>query len=115
MTVINEILITANQLANQGKKPTVALIKAKLSQPAPLPTIISTLKSWQHQPDFISLTEDTTENESDHRKTNVAVSENEEIKKLIQETLNDELAQMKKELSELKDLIKDLSIQLKQN
>ena len=53
MTISDEISIIANQLANQGRTPTVALIKGKLSQPTPLPRIISVLKSWQHEPDFI--------------------------------------------------------------
>ncbi len=53
MTSIDEIIIIANKLANQGKKPTVALIKTQLSQPTPLPQIISVLKTWQHDPLFI--------------------------------------------------------------
>lgn len=53
MTNAEQILIIANQLANQGKKPTVALIKAKLIGPVSLPVIISTLKSWQHDPLYI--------------------------------------------------------------
>lgn len=55
MTIKDEIIAIANQLANQGKKPTVALIKNKLSGPAPLPTVISTLKSWQHEPERTDL------------------------------------------------------------
>ncbi len=60
MTTFDEILIIANQLANQGKKPTVALVKSKLTNTVPLPTIIKVLKSWQHQPEFISINELTT-------------------------------------------------------
>jgi len=56
MTINDEILIIANQLANQGKKPSVALIKTKISQPVPLPQLISVLKNWQHEPDFICAT-----------------------------------------------------------
>jgi hypothetical protein len=52
MTINDEILAIANQLANQGKKPSVALIKTKVSQPTPLPQIISVLKTWQHDPSF---------------------------------------------------------------
>jgi hypothetical protein len=54
MTIIDEILIAANKIANEGKKPTVALVKAKLSTPTPLPTIISVLKTWQHDESFVS-------------------------------------------------------------
>jgi|TARA_B110000091_G_C13400295_1_gene303859 hypothetical protein len=52
--VSDEILIIANQMANQGKKPSIALIKTKLSTSVPLPLIISTLKTWQHDPEFIA-------------------------------------------------------------
>jgi hypothetical protein len=55
MTTFDEILIIANQLANQGKKPTVALVKSKLTNVFPLPTIIKVLKTWQHQPEFIDI------------------------------------------------------------
>jgi hypothetical protein len=57
MTTFDEILIIANQLANQGKKPTVALVKSKLTSAFPLPTIIKVLKSWHHQPEFIQFKE----------------------------------------------------------
>jgi len=55
MTINDEIITIANQIANQGKKPSVALIKTKLTSPVPLPTIISVLKSWSHDPDFTSV------------------------------------------------------------
>ncbi len=35
------------QLQEQGKEPTVALIKARLSTPVPIPALIATLKSWK--------------------------------------------------------------------
>jgi len=54
MTITDEIIIIANQLANQGKKPTVALIKTKLTKAVPLPTIITTLKGWVHDPELIT-------------------------------------------------------------
>jgi len=37
MSVSDEILIIANKIANQGKKPSIALIKTKLSTSVPLP------------------------------------------------------------------------------
>jgi len=114
MTITDEILIAANKLANAGKKPSVALIKAKLSQSAPLPLLISTLKGWQHQPDFISTTteQDNTNSKSlDEMKNDLR--ENDAVKALIQETLSEELKQMKTELSDIKQLITELSKQLK--
>jgi hypothetical protein len=50
MTITDEIIAIANALAEQGKKPSVALIKPRLSSPVALPIIINTLKSWQYQP-----------------------------------------------------------------
>lgn len=113
MTITDEILIAANKLANAGKKPTVALIKAKLSRSAPLPLLISTLKGWQHQPDFIAATstQDNTNSQSSD-KTNSDLRENDAVKALIQQTLAEELKQMKTELSDIKELIKELSKQL---
>jgi len=109
MTIIDEILVCANQLANEGKKPTVALIKAKLAKPAPLPSIISTLKTWQHDPEFIAVTRE--EDIELNSESNPPSSE--EVKLIIQQTLNDELAEMKRELNDLKELIKQLSKRLK--
>ncbi|AAZ27433.1 MULTISPECIES: hypothetical protein [Colwellia] len=118
MTIIDEILICANQLANAGTKPTVALVKAKLSQRAPLATVITTLKGWQHQPDFIAPTineEQVVNNDSSAKNTSELLEsllENGVIKKVIQQSLALELTEMKKELYEMKLLINNLSEQL---
>ena len=114
MTITDEILIAANKLANAGKKPTVALIKAKLNQSAPLPVLISTLKGWQHQPEFIGVSNEqnkTTSQPVDELKGSLL--DNDVVKALIQETLAEELKQMKTEISDIKQLIKALSEQLK--
>ncbi|WP_047045545.1 hypothetical protein [Vibrio mexicanus] len=34
-------------LAEQGKEPTVALVKARLSTSVPIPALIATIKSWK--------------------------------------------------------------------
>lgn len=114
MTITDEILIAANKLANAGKKPTVALIKAKLNQSVPLPLLISTLKGWQHQPEFIGIPNElnkTTSQPFDELRSTPL--ENDVVKALIQETLAEELKQMKTELSDIKQLIESLSKQLK--
>lgn len=120
MTITDEILICANQLANAGKKPTVALVKAKLSQRVPLATLISTLKNWQHQPEFIA----PINNEVELATKNSAIKntselidsllENGTVKKMIEQSLEQELTGMKKDLSEMKLLIKNLTEQLAQ-
>ena len=120
MTIIDEILICANQLANAGKKPTVALVKAKLSQRAPLATLITTLKSWQHKPDFITYISNEAEQEVNQESSTQNTSallesllkEDGTIKKMIQQSLDQELTDMKNELSEMKLLINNLTEQL---
>lgn len=117
MTIIDEILICANQLANAGKKPTVALVKAKLSQPVPLATLITTLKNWQHQPDFIAPQYDkemqVTQKKSKNDTSALVDSllENDKIKKMIQQSLALELTEIKNDLAEMKFLIKNLTEQ----
>lgn len=108
MTINDEILISANQLANAGKKPTVALIKAKLNVKVPLPVIISVLKAWQHEPSFISKPEEKHDVKKEAETTNTAVETD-----IFRHHLNDELAQMKQEIIELKQLIKQVIEQQK--
>jgi len=118
MTIHDEILICANQLANAGKKPTVALVKAKLSQRAPLVVLINTLKGWQHQPDFIAPiteAEEQTSQETIINDTSVLLEsllKDGSVKKMIQQSLEQELGGIKKELSDLKLHINKLAEQL---
>ena len=117
MTIIDEILTCANQLANAGTKPTVALVKAKLTQRAPLATVINTLKNWQHQPDFIATINEKQDVNDDLSTKNTSellesLLENGVIKKVIQQSLAIELTELKKELAEMKLLINNLGEQL---
>ncbi|MEI2562504.1 hypothetical protein V7T16_02075 [Vibrio metoecus] len=41
---LEEILTSLSQ---QGKEPSVALVKARLKTPVPMPAIIATIKSWK--------------------------------------------------------------------
>jgi len=100
MTEIEEILTAANNLADQGKKPTIALIKAKLSHAMPLITIISVLKTWQHQPNYQA---QSVEHKVDNKPpTNEAPLTKEEIELMI----NKALAPIQNELSQLKALLR---------
>lgn len=120
MTIIDEILTCANQLANAGKKPTVALVKGKLSQTVPLATLITTLKNWQHQPDFITPINDKKQQVNQALSTNDtstlidSLLKNGAIKKVIQQSLAQELTEMKNDLAEVKILIINLTEQLNQ-
>lgn len=104
MTINDEILVLANQIANSGKKPTVALIKSKLNKSVPLPILISTLKNWQHEPSFIALPQSAVE-------LNTEVNTNASEADLLREHLNEELSQMKQEIIGLKKLIHELVAQ----
>jgi uncharacterized protein YceH (UPF0502 family) len=45
--VSSEIETVLNTLSQEGKTPTVALVKARLSTPVPMPAIITAIKSWK--------------------------------------------------------------------
>ncbi|MFM2485840.1 hypothetical protein [Celerinatantimonas yamalensis] len=48
LTLIYQVI---QHLHQQGKKPTLALVKARLARSYPLPMLIQALKSYQHVPD----------------------------------------------------------------
>ena len=50
---LQHIVDAANQLALEGKKPSMALIKSRLVQPATMRDIIETLKKWLFDPNAI--------------------------------------------------------------
>ncbi|MDF2155550.1 hypothetical protein [Vibrio sp. CAU 1672] len=45
--VTKELEAILEQLHQQGKEPTVALVKARLQTPVPMPALIATIKSWK--------------------------------------------------------------------
>lgn len=47
------IIEVCQQLKSEGKEPSVALIKARLTKPQPLPTVISGLKAWKNNPNHV--------------------------------------------------------------
>ena len=98
MTISEEILAIANQVANEGKQPSVALIKARLTKTVPLPTIIKILKTWQHDPAFTSV---NTENEQE--KANNETKTNE-----LSATIERALSPVLQELKEIKALLQDM-------
>lgn len=112
----DKITIIANQLANAGKKPTIALIKAKLSSPVPLPQIIATLKNWQHDPENCHFStpveeQDLRDNQDEIDLTN----ENKVALAQLQLVIDNALAPIKSELAEVKALLKQLNNQNKTN
>ena len=62
MTINDQIIAIANQIANEGQQPTIAKIKTRLRNKVPLPQIIAVLKTWQHDPNFTSVDSAQEEN-----------------------------------------------------
>lgn len=98
MTNNEEIVAIANQLASKGVKPTVALIKTKLTTPAPLPTIIQVLKSWQYDPDHKASS--TSEGQSPEETT--------QQEKSVEAQIQLAIAPLVQEIQELKAQIQKL-------
>lgn len=103
MTTIDEILTIANQLANEGKQPSVAMVKAKLTQSIPLPTIIKTLKSWQHDPNFTTQLKESKPSHANENNNELALNDT------IEKALNEALKPVLSELKEIKALLKQLA------
>ena len=99
MTISEEIITIANTLANDGKQPTVALIKAKLTSRVPLPEIIRLLKTWQHDPSYTQTTPPVSIEElADDPKTDE-----------LSAAINQALKPIKEELTAIKELLLTLS------
>jgi len=47
--VTDELTAAIQSLVDQGKEPSVALVKARLSTPVPMPAIIMALKGWKNK------------------------------------------------------------------
>ncbi|MDN3680018.1 hypothetical protein QWZ04_06710 [Vibrio tapetis subsp. quintayensis] len=47
--VTEELTAAIQSLVDQGKEPSVALVKARLSTPVPMPAIIMALKGWKNK------------------------------------------------------------------
>jgi len=98
MTTSEEILAIANQIANEGKQPSVALIKARLNKSVPLPSIVKVLKTWQHDPDFTSVSGASSSQDKDEKQGSNELSE----------TISHAIAPLHQELKEIKALLSQL-------
>jgi hypothetical protein len=105
MTITDEIIIIANQLANQGKKPTVALIKTKLTKAVPLPTIITTLKGWSHEPELTTFNKSETNNIPQNKKS---ITLEPEIEKAINLAVEHAIQPLLVEIAQLKALLVEI-------
>lgn len=101
-----QISMIANQLANEGKKPTVALIKSRLTNSLPLFEIINTLKTWQHDAALVQA--NGIENEEREKDKLTEAEGNDLVLKIIDEKLRP----LKQEIAEIKQLLLNIEKKL---
>lgn len=101
MTISEEIITIANKLANEGKHPSIALVKTRLSNKVPLPAIITTLKNWQHQPERTKMESQVEEHFTETSSENT----NAQLEVIIAQALSP----IKQELAEIKQLLLSLN------
>lgn len=99
---MDRIILIAQQIAQQGKTPNTAMIKARLPKNVPLPEIIQGLKRWQADP-----------NKNIDRPTEPALinntkSENISFDRLLELKINEMLLPLKNEIKQLKTELKIL-------
>lgn len=99
----NEILMIAKQLAEQGKKPTVALIKAKLSQRVAMPIIIQALQRFdalnaKERKDLQKIQETETETQAPQSDIPQQIA-----------LLQQEVASLKQQVAQLTTLVEELN------
>ena len=90
---ISEIISICQQLKQEGKEPSVALIKSRMRGPKILPVIISGLKAWQASPNQTVEVETPTEladNDAETLEQRVA-----SLEKLVAE-LQAQIAELRK-------------------
>ncbi|WP_114786641.1 hypothetical protein [Vibrio tetraodonis] len=46
--VSHELTEVLQQIQSEGKDPTVALVRARLNTPVPIPALIKVIKDWKH-------------------------------------------------------------------
>ncbi|MGS2719938.1 hypothetical protein [Paraglaciecola aestuariivivens] len=93
---IDKIIKICSDLAQQGKTPTVALIRNHASQPLPIPVVIKGLQRWKTQPDV--------------RKSNNTPVESQNLTtKPNNHSLTQRVAELEKQVKELKQIITHLT------
>lgn len=93
-----EIISICQQLSKEGKEPSVALIKARLSKPAPMPFVIGGLKQWRANPNI------KLENTSDEKDSSSAPTQ----------SLEQRVSALEEEVKELKVIIAKLQAESEQ-
>ncbi|WP_448549301.1 hypothetical protein [Thalassotalea fusca] len=106
MTINDQIIAIANQIANEGQQPTIAKIKTRLRNKVPLPQIITVLKTWQHDPNFTNanISLDESEKEDETLSPQIAQMIQQAITPLSEEilVLREQISSLKAEITALK-------------
>ena len=97
---ISDIIQICQTLKQQGKQPSIALIKSRADKGTPMPTLISGLQQWRSDPN-IELTQENLDTSS----TNKPLTLEERVK-----TLEQEVKDLKHEITELKSFISSAPI-----
>lgn len=100
------IVAAADQLAREGKKPTVALVKSRLSQPTTMRDIIEVLKVWRFNPDA-ALPADQVKPSTAEAETESQSPSTEQLIAAAVTPLRLEIAALRTELDALKQALLD--------
>lgn len=110
---MEDVIRIAQQLNKAGQKPTVALVKAKLSPGYPLPKIIAALKNWQSHPDLTEQTDDVDQQTSKDDSPSLAAPAPISVDQLIQLQISQYIEQqVTPQINQLQQQIADLKAQL---
>ena len=96
-----QIIAICQQLSQEGKTPSVALIKTRLSAPLPMPLLIAGLKQWRSNPDVILEPQIHSESQEDNPQSDADL--------VVQvASLQGEVRALKDEILQLKSLVQNL-------
>lgn len=100
-----DIFAVAKQLTREGKKPTVALVKSRLTQPVPMRELLEALKVWRHSPETVTETENDTKNQQELQPSVPDTAATEQLIAAAIAPLQDEIMALRAELNALKKAI----------
>ncbi|WP_354623429.1 hypothetical protein [Psychromonas sp. MME2] len=107
---MQQILLIAEQISQQGKVPNVAMIKARLPKNVPLPLIIEGLRMWQKNPQQAFNEENNASQEASPQST---VSR--ELEALLEEKIEQALMPLRDEINRLKIALTELQTTIKED
>ena len=109
---IETVLHIAQQLHAEGKQPSVALIKARLPAPCPMPDVISGLQRWRQQSAPANQPSQAADNPAEEQSTSQPAAQSLATSAELQQ-LRDEVAALREEIVMLRRSIRLLAEQSK--